>query len=75
MFRPFSGNSMIRLFSMTPPTVAFSVESSTAAADTSTVSVTCPTCRTKFCRTCAAVSTRTPRTVSVLNPVISQRMS
>ncbi len=34
---------MIRLFSITPPTVGFSVFSATAAAETSTVSVSSPT--------------------------------
>ena len=64
MLRPLSGSSMMRLFSITPPTVAFSVFRVTAAADTSTVSATFPTSSLKSCRTCAAVSTRMPLTVS-----------
>ena len=65
----------MRRFSTTPPSVAFSVFSWTALAETSTDSVILPTSSLTSCRTCAAVSTRMFRTVSVLKPCISTRRS
>ena len=48
--RPFNGRSMMRLSSITVPTVAVSVDSNAALATTSSVCVACPTARAKSTR-------------------------
>ena len=69
--RPFRGSSTIRLFSITVPTVAFSLASKGALALISMVSVTCPSSSAKssraLCCTWSCMSLR----VAVLNPSFS----
>jgi hypothetical protein len=71
--RPFNGSSTIRLFSMTVPTVAFSVASTAASAATSMDSVTCPTGISKSMRAVCCTSSWMFGRVTALKPGFSTR--
>ncbi len=68
-FRPLSGSSTIARVPIVSETVARSVSSTCASADTFTDSVTPPTGMTAFVRTTWLLDTSTPVALTVWKPV------